>query len=351
MYFGIFSVLSAYIYFMSMNWILERILHGQVKNYFIRHELMTEMYWFMICRLFLPCSFIPLYSATANILQFPGPTFPPVLFQRIFGHLTPAGLLSYVWLIGAAVTLTIYFRNRESEKEIARGLIAQGRITTVSELLPDYIGPEVRVCITKGIKTPFVYGFSSVIMLPDRPYSESQLFYVLNHELQHLYNKDADYLFLAHILKRIYWFMPGLSRFVRNCSSLIELRVDGILMNRFSAASQIAYCEELLNSSRPDNNPLQVMGHENAYVVNENSILPGSGKTAAAGSSLNMNPVLSKSSAAGSLRSMHFAEPNTSLTVRIKYCLNSPDKRSLPNHSHTELGFLFLMSFLPMFPL
>ncbi len=323
MTFDFSSFLNTWVCCLLLNWALGRINQGYDRSRRFRHRFLTFLYWLIIIRMLVPANFI---------VGIPSPLSPwmrqaDAWLSAPLGHLplSAYAVLSYIWLFGAVYSLIIYYVHREQEKEVARGLIERSRIIPIQDLVEDYAGPDFTLCLSKDIETPFVYGYSSVILIPDRNYTEDQLFYIVSHETMHLFNGDAGYCLLVQILTRVYWWMPGLSSLRKNTSSMIELRVDGTLMELYSKADLLGYCETLIRVSHPDFNPLvSDMGPENAYIGNKRMFYPPMTQQDCPASSETVKEN------AKNLEVLAFGEPNTDLETRIHYCLSAHEKPKTP---------------------
>lgn len=315
MTFDFCSFFNTWLFCSVLNWFFGKIIQGQDHQGRFRHGFLTFLYWMIIFRLLLPANLIygipnPFHLYFHQIDRFLSSPFPDVM-------LTPYGLFSYIWLAGAAYALLKFHQGRQQEKEVGKGLFSRSETTTVKALIPDYEGPDYEVILSPDIETPFVYGFSRRILIPKNCYSEETLYYILCHETMHLFNQDVYYLYLTQILTRIYWWMPGISSLKKNAASMVELRVDGMLMDLYPDKDLIGYCEALLQVAHPDINPWKNgLGYQNAYIGHTEMLYPPI--------TLENKPeAVRDDDPLSSLEVLAFGEPNTDLKTRISYNLSA----------------------------
>lgn len=315
MTFDVSSFVNTWLCVSLLNWFLGRIVRGKDVYGHFRHTFLTFLFWMITLRLFLPANFI---------FGLPSPLLPYIdwlndlLVLPLFGTpLTFSGILSYIWLFGAVYSLLQFYCRRNQQMEVAKGLMARSIKTTVRNLIPEYIGPDYVICLSKDIETPFVYGFSSNIMLPDKPYSKQTLYYILCHETMHIYACDASVRLLSEVLIRIYWWMPNLRSLSANVSSMVELRNGGLLMDLFSKNDMIGYCEALLEVAHPSfNSRMTDLGFQDAYIGNKNMLYPP-----ITSQEIAVDPAVADE--AKSFEVLAFGEPNTDLKTRILYNLSA----------------------------
>lgn len=80
---------------------------------------------------------------------------------------------------------------------------------------------------TAAIKTPCCFGIlRKKIIIPDKPYTEEQLRFILLHECSHLKNNDILVKNLINILCALYWWNPCVYLLKRDLSQSLEIRCD-----------------------------------------------------------------------------------------------------------------------------
>lgn len=103
---------------------------------------------------------------------------------------------------------------------------------------------------------PMVLGYMKpVIILPMRTLSEKETYYILKHELQHLYKKDTIKKLVLEILCGIYWWFPVISILLKRlCATLIEYYVDSSVTNLLGERERIEYLNCILQVAKDKGN-------------------------------------------------------------------------------------------------
>ncbi len=163
--------------------------------------------------------------------------------------------LFWVWVLGAAVFLTVQgvgyakFRRltrRWSEKPTDERCLAILR--EESERL-GVSAPEMVIC--SAIPTPALTGLvRPTLLLPHEDYAETELRFILRHELTHLKRCDILYKLVLTLANAIHWFNPIVYLMLRAADEDIELSCDSAVTDGMEKAERTAYSETLLKSVR-----------------------------------------------------------------------------------------------------
>ncbi|MDE5700323.1 MAG: M56 family metallopeptidase [Lachnospiraceae bacterium] len=80
---------------------------------------------------------------------------------------------------------------------------------------------------TAAVRTPCCFGIlRKKIIIPDKPYTEEQLRFILLHECSHLLNHDILVKNLINILCALYWWNPCVYLLKKDLSQSLEIRCD-----------------------------------------------------------------------------------------------------------------------------
>lgn len=105
----------------------------------------------------------------------------------------------------------------------------------------------------KQIASPMLVGIiSSYIVLPDTDMIDTNMKYVLQHELTHYKRLDIFYKWLVQIALCIHWFNPLVYFISREVNRNCELSCDETVIRRLDEKSKYAYGDMLLGAIRPD---------------------------------------------------------------------------------------------------
>lgn len=108
---------------------------------------------------------------------------------------------------------------------------------------------EITVLISKGISSPLMTGFSkSLLFLPNECYSDTDLNFILRHELTHYKRRDLWYKLFLVIVNAVHWFNPFVYLLFREASADLELSCDDKVINGLSNDERRTYSETILAS-------------------------------------------------------------------------------------------------------
>jgi len=188
---------------------------------------------------------------TENIEQ--GTTNIPALLSQT-NRVTPINVFMLIWVVGFVLFL-IYqiigcfiFRKRalrwSKEPKDAQIINRICEITTEMGLKK-----EITVFISESISSPMMTGFSKpLLFLPKECYSDTDLNFILRHELTHYKRHDIWYKLFLIIVNAVHWFNPFMYLLFREASADLELSCDDKVINGLSRGERILYSETILAS-------------------------------------------------------------------------------------------------------
>lgn len=174
------------------------------------------------------------------------PALNRVLNYELLKGITVRWLLLILWLTGTLLGLLF----------ILYGLLRDRYRLRQLPTLP--LSPEMRatvrtcglngvaVYITPAVATPMAVGLvEPVICLPVLEYSETELYWILRHELTHISRHDA-WLRLAFLLFRcLFWWNPFVHWSQRSVDDILELCCDKAVLEGTDAPGRTEYVESL----------------------------------------------------------------------------------------------------------
>jgi beta-lactamase regulating signal transducer with metallopeptidase domain len=99
--------------------------------------------------------------------------------------------------------------------------------------------------------SPILTGlFRPVIYLPDISFTDTELEYILRHELIHYLHKDLWIKILLNIVISIFWWNPLMQILKKDANHLLELKSDLILVRNLSEEMRTQYLEVLLKVAK-----------------------------------------------------------------------------------------------------
>lgn len=168
-------------------------------------------------------------------------------------------LLFYIWLI-IIVFISIYLLYKyikfnlalsRARQSINDNLIINVLVNQQNDLK---IKQNVDIYKLDGLYTPIITGiFKSKIILPDKKYTESELNFILKHELIHYKRKDNFFKCLMTMVNIIYWFNPIIYILRHFFYEQCELSCDETVIDNYSLFEIKEYSLILLNIIKSNN--------------------------------------------------------------------------------------------------
>lgn len=187
------------------------------------------------------------YPALIRAITFNTPTATSFEF---FSSLT---ILALVWLIVSVILVVrMIFKYNKSVKYF-KGL-ASGQTSNYIDILEKIkaeceIKSKVNIIKSDKITSPLCYGFfNPTILLPNKDYTETELYYVIKHECYHLKNKDIWVKLLIEIYCSIFWWNPFSYLLKKDLVMCLELKCDSCVTKHSDESQRLDYFETLLNS-------------------------------------------------------------------------------------------------------
>ncbi len=100
---------------------------------------------------------------------------------------------------------------------------------------------------------PCVFGvFKPYIVLPDKEYSQKEIYYILKHEMSHFYRGDMVARVLCEVLKAMYWWNPFIYMLSNLVVEMQEVNVDFGIIKGLPNMEQLEYSDCLIKVARRD---------------------------------------------------------------------------------------------------
>lgn len=174
-------------------------------------------------------------------------------------HISPAifsGWL-YVWLAGFVGILVwhtvshLIFR-RKLLKDIRPAESTVVRIWLTEEAIANIPVGSYQVVISPAAQTPLSIGLfrrSTLVVLPEKEYTEEELKLILRHELIHICRRDPLAKFGILFLTAFFWFNPLMWIAMRCCADDLELSCDETVLFGYEGDVRRRYGNLLLNTA------------------------------------------------------------------------------------------------------
>lgn len=192
---------------------------------------------------------IPSKSVLPNLLDFLQTTV--FSYRNIQVRLTH--VIMVVWISGALYYLKKIIINYIQLNKIIQCLpdLSDDKLLCYSQLLTrlqqNHSFHKFKIVQTKYISTPAITGFiTPTILLPEMVFSETELEFILSHELNHYYSHDIWWKAGLELLCSIYWWNPFMFILRNEVNKLLELRADSAITIHMNENQRIAYLECLV---------------------------------------------------------------------------------------------------------
>ena len=178
----------------------------------------------------------------------------PLLVFRGF-TLRVSAILLLVWILG----IILYWLRIASRYIHFRKYTLPWKETTNHKIISLVVkitghnNPRIKVIVVPASYTasPIFTGLiKPVIYLPDIPFTDIELEYILKHELTHYSHKDLWIKLLLNIVISIYWWNPLMLLLRKDANHLLELKSDLALVRHLSEEMRTQYLEVLLKVAK-----------------------------------------------------------------------------------------------------
>lgn len=200
-------------------------------NYYGLYTILA-LYIVTFIRMALPFEFtftksIEDFTIAPKVMEFLTPDLENIFVFR----LTPLNLLVALWGLGSVIyiarVIIKYFRAVKALKKstLPCDFEMQNRLDAVAKKCG--IKHKVILKKTDCVLSPVTYGFlQSVILFPDRQFSNDDFDFIAMHECCHIKNKDIWIKLLTEIYCGIFWWNPFVHLLKKDLSFCLELRCD-----------------------------------------------------------------------------------------------------------------------------
>ena len=181
--------------------------------------------------------------------------------------------LGMIWILGSLFCFVrLIYRYVNMYRKIFSLRSAQD--DRMNELLAKVYSTEkgksgLEVIKSSEVYSPFSVGvIKSKIIIPDMPFSDKELYYIIKHEYLHLKNHDFIVQLMVNILCAVYWWNPSAYLLRRNLQHDFEIRCDQMAVERMDKREVSDYLETLLKVFVLEKNSKSVSFNESGFLGN-----------------------------------------------------------------------------------
>ena len=211
------------------------------------------LYLFCAARLLLPGEFpfsivLPDRHVYASVYRFLKTE------HTLGGHLRFSflHLLFLVWLLTAGILLLrLLIRCRRAMAAIrSRGQNCGRKEYKIFRAAAKTAGklPKISLRFFPDLPTPMGAGiFRRYILLPQREYSEKELYYILLHESTHFLNRDILIKLMISVFCCIFWWNPAVYLLKADLEQTLEMKCDAAVSRNLDRVEKVVYLRTILN--------------------------------------------------------------------------------------------------------
>lgn len=241
------SVLSSACIAALLVLIFDRLIHSSRTATWIRLKVFWILAAAILIRLCLPV-YISRFCWESSV-QIQIPVFLPAQeVPNVIGNTLPAVLLS-IWAAGFLWLHIQDLRRQKRQKLILYDLKQSSRIYTTGQVLEGL--PEkaasIPVYVSDLLDSPFSLYRRQGIYMPAEWWETQECFWILQHEIVHIRQHHLGLKKSIHLLCRLYWWVPFISRFERCMELLLELHTDACVLKNKTGSQKKAYMDALIH--------------------------------------------------------------------------------------------------------
>ena len=188
------------------------------------------------------------------------PMLIQLVHRKLIGNWTLAGILLFIWGIGAIIFFLSFLREIRTFKEMSERAIPvmeRDPLFQICEKAKEELGynKPVRLAVTGELDTAVSIGFLTPnVLIPKEmlTYSETELKGVLKHEIIHYLRRDVGKQRVMFFLQILFWWNPVLY-YLRNCvENMLELECDEHACQGMSEEERKVYLKAIAKVLRGD---------------------------------------------------------------------------------------------------
>ncbi len=167
------------------------------------------------------------------------------------GDITYFQVFRAVWAaVSAVLLLRFAFQYRKACRTVSSySLWEGGQCARILEQVEREGGKEIRVAVRRSGRdsAPMAVGvFRKSILLPDREYTDEELYYILKHEYTHFRNRDLPIKLVVYVLCCVFWWNPAVYLLKKDLSQAFEIKCDLCVTEGVEDAKKAEYLETIV---------------------------------------------------------------------------------------------------------
>lgn len=209
---------------------------------------------------------IPIFSGYPQICRF---LRNPAIYWKGMA-INPMVFFKMGWLVGAIVSGTVRLIGYRISRKRIRGYrkLKSGKFDRMMERLNGEFGKrtQFKLVVSKKVGTPYVFGIMKpYIAVPEAEFTETEIYFILKHEMLHYYRGDMIIRLLCEALKVVYWWDVFVYILCKLVASMQEINVDFQVIKGLPEMEQLKYPDCLAKVKR--NREMRKRGKGNQWAI------------------------------------------------------------------------------------
>lgn len=208
----------------------------------------------ILIRMLLPFNF----PFTITVISYK--ILPPIneIIFKYIGN-TKIGLAHILFVIWAVITIIqvvrLFWRQMQYRACLQPFLIKdRKKYEKLFNVLEKCNADTFQICVVPDKISPAIFGIRNpILILPDYPFSEKELFFICRHEIEHCRNHDLWLKLFLDLVICTQWFNPLAYLMKSEFTLAFELSNDQMILKTFTEMERTEYAECVLKMVRYQN--------------------------------------------------------------------------------------------------
>lgn len=161
-------------------------------------------------------------------------------------------ILLLVWICVTAVLLVRFIGKYRSASKWA-ALLPKQHAKHLQEVMNRIQSTQrrsmsVQIMCSNEVSSPFSIGLiKKQVLLPERDYSATEVYYIFLHEYTHFMNRDLLVKMAVHIFTCIFWWNPAVYLLQKDLEQVLEMKCDVTIVSSLNKHEKADYLKAMLS--------------------------------------------------------------------------------------------------------
>ncbi|MDD3185305.1 MAG: M56 family metallopeptidase [Anaerostipes sp.] len=164
-------------------------------------------------------------------------------------------ILLLIFIIGTTVSLILFLQKQYKFYHLIR-MYPYSNSSEIQNIiysmqLKRKIKCDIKVIQLNQIQSPCITGLiNPIIILPCIDFTDEELQYIFNHELEHYYHHDLWFKLICELMLCFYWWHPLAHQLKKQLNATLEFSNDFVLASDMDEKKRLCYIECLIKIAR-----------------------------------------------------------------------------------------------------